>query len=295
MIIYNPKDWFTFIFKMHKADTFQKLKYMLITITIYSLLIAFIEQELFHVKEGSLIKNTSLVHTLLGFVLSLLLVFRTNSAYDRWWEGRKLWGTLTNNSRNLALKLDAILTKDDTGNRQFFIQYISNFSYALSYHLLSEKTRMMLSEDVHEDIHQILKEAHPPIHVAQLIINKVYFLNKKSIITNDQMWMINEELKTFMEVCGACERIKNTPIPFSYSLFIKKFIFIYISTLPIGYVTMLGYWVAPLVAFAFYVLVSLELIAEEIEDPFNMDNNDIPTSKLASNISLHVKNILVAG
>jgi putative membrane protein len=280
---------------MHKADTFQKLKYMLITITIYSLLIAFIEQELFHVKEGSLIKNTSLVHTLLGFVLSLLLVFRTNSAYDRWWEGRKLWGTLTNNSRNLALKLDAILTKDDTGNRQFFIQYISNFSYALSYHLLSEKTRMMLSEDVHEDIHQILKEAHPPIHVAQLIINKVYFLNKKSIITNDQMWMINEELKTFMEVCGACERIKNTPIPFSYSLFIKKFIFIYISTLPIGYVTMLGYWVAPLVAFAFYVLVSLELIAEEIEDPFNMDNNDIPTSKLASNISLHVKNILVAG
>lgn len=293
MIIYNPKDWFTFIFKMHKADTFQRLKYMLITITIYSLIIAFIEQELFHVKESSLIKNTSLVHTLLGFVLSLLLVFRTNSAYDRWWEGRKLWGTLTNNSRNLALKLDAILAKDDFENRQFFIQNISNFSYALSYHLLSEKTRMMLSEDVHEDIHQILKEAHPPIHVSQLIMNKIFFLNKKSIISNDQLWMLNEELKTFMDVSGACERIKNTPIPFSYSLFIKKFIFIYISTLPIGYVTMLGYWVAPLVAFAFYVLVSLELIAEEIEDPFNMDSNDIPTSKLASNISLHVKNILV--
>lgn len=186
MVIYNPKDWFTFIFKMHKADTFQKLKYMLITILIYSLFIAFLEQEIFHVKENSLIKNTSLVHTLLGFVLSLLLVFRTNSAYDRWWEGRKLWGSLTNNSRNLALKLDSILDVDDKDNRQFFFQNISNFSYALSYHLLSEKTRMMLSDDAQEEIHMILKESHPPIYVAQIIMNKVFELNKSSIISNDQ-------------------------------------------------------------------------------------------------------------
>ena len=292
MIIYNPKDWFTFIFKMHKADTFQKLKYMLIFIILYSIFIAFLEREVFHVKEDSLIRNVSLVHTLLGFVLSLLLVFRTNSAYDRWWEGRKLWGSLTNNSRNLALKLDSILDENDKENRNFFSNNISNFTYALSYHLLSEKTRMMLSEDVDDDIHLILKEAHPPIHVTQILMNKIFDLNKTGIITNEQMWLLNEEFKTFMEVCGACERIKNTPIPFSYSLFIKKFIFFYIITLPMGHVFSLGYWVAPLVAFAFYVLVSLEVIAEEIEDPFNMDNNDIPTSKIASNISRNVKDIL---
>ena len=292
MIIYNPKDWFTFIFKMHKADTFQKLKYMLIYILAYSLLIAFLEKEVFHVKEASLIRNTTLVHTLLGFVLSLLLVFRTNSAYDRWWEGRKLWGSLTNNTRNLALKLDSILDEKDIENRRFFAQNISNFTFALSYHLLSEKTRMMLSDEAADDIHLILKEAHPPIYVSQLIFNKLFELNKTGIITHEQMWLMNEEFKTFMDVCGACERIKNTPIPFSYSLFIKKFIFFYIVTLPIGYVFSLGYWVAPLVTFAFYVLVSLEVIAEEIEDPFNMDNNDIPTSKLATNISKNIKNIL---
>jgi putative membrane protein len=294
MIIYNPKDWFTFIFKMHKADTFQKLKYMLVIIFLYSLFIAFLEKEVFHVKENSLIRNVSLVHTLLGFVLSLLLVFRTNTAYDRWWEGRKLWGTLTNNCRNLALKLDSIFDNNDHDNRNFFSNNISNFTYALSYHLLSEKTRMMLSEEVDEEIHVILKEAHPPIHVAQLIMNKAYELNKLGKINNDQMWLINEELKVFMDVSGACERIKNTPIPFSYSLFIKKFIFFYIITLPMGYVFSIGYWVAPLVMFAFYVLVSLEVIAEEIEDPFNMDNNDIPTSKLARNISRNVKDILAS-
>jgi putative membrane protein len=72
MIIYNPKDWFTFIFKMHKADTFQKLKYMLVFIFLYSLFIAFLEKEVFHVKENSLIRNVSLVHTLLGFVVSFI-------------------------------------------------------------------------------------------------------------------------------------------------------------------------------------------------------------------------------
>lgn len=292
MVIYNPKDWFTFIFKFHKADTFQRLKYMIVCILIYSLLIAFIEKELFHVDNASLIKNISLLHTLLGFVLSLLLVFRTNSAYDRWWEGRKLWGSLTNNSRNLALRLHSILDCNDIENRNWFSQELSNFSYALSYHLLSEKTRMMLSDEVSENIHEVLKEEHPPIFVAQQLFNRIYNLHKAGVINDMQLLTINEELRSFMDVSGACERIKNTPIPFSYSLFIKKFIFVYIVTLPIGNVSLLSYWVAPLVAFAFYVLVSLELIAEEIEDPFNMDNNDIPTSKIALNITRNVKSIL---
>jgi putative membrane protein len=99
-------------------------------------------------------------------------------------------------------------------------------------------------------------------------------------------------LQSFTEVCGACERIKNTPIPFSYSVFIKKFIFFYIMTLPFGYVFSMGYYVIPVVAFVFYVLASLELIAEEIEDPFGGDENDVPTEKIAQNIHKHVWEIL---
>ena len=181
MIIYNPKDWFTFIFKMHKADTFQKLKYMLIYILAYSLLIAFLEKEVFHVKETSLIRNTTLVHTLLGFVLSLLLVFRTNSAYDRWWEGRKLWGSLTNNTRNLALKLDSILDENDLDNRRFFAQNMSNFTFALSYHLLSEKTRMMLSDEAADDIHLILKEIKAKTHLEILVLSSSHETRKIAI------------------------------------------------------------------------------------------------------------------
>lgn len=87
-----------------------------------------------------------------------------------------------------------------------------------------------------------------------------------------------------MDVCGACERIKNTPIPFSYSSFIKKFIFIYCFTLPLGYVSNLHYLVIPLVVFVFYVLASLEIIAEEIENPFGTDANDLPLDTICKNI-----------
>ncbi len=104
--------------------------------------------------------------------------------------------------------------------------------------------------------------------------------------------MQNEELKSFTDNCGACERIKNTPIPFSYSIFLKKFIFFYVMTLPFGYVFSLGYYTIPVVIFIFYVLASLELIAEEIEDPFGGDANDLPTAKIASNIKKHVEELL---
>jgi len=112
------------------------------------------------------------------------------------------------------------------------------------------------------------------------------------MICTSKLLFINPELQLFTDIWGACERIKNTPIPFSYSVFIKKFIFFYTITLPFGDVFSLGYYVIPVVAFVFYVLASLELIAEEIEDPFGGDENDIPTEKIAHNIHTHVWEIL---
>lgn len=106
------------------------------------------------------------------------------------------------------------------------------------------------------------------------------------------MIILNSEVQSFTDICGACERIKNTPIPYSYSAFIKKFIFFYVMTLPFGYAFSLGYFTAPVVVFIFYVLASLELIAEEIEDPFGGDANDLPTKKIADNIQKHVEELL---
>ena len=269
MISYNTKDWLAVLFRFNKADTVRKLLPMLIVVGAYSWFIAYLEVEVFNLSENSYLRNVTVLHNLLGFAISILLVFRTNTAYDRWWEGRKLWGSLTNNSRNLAIKLNAILPPDDLVNRNFFRKTIGLYASMLRDHLRTETTRLALDEIDHPEL-AIDTNRHLPNQVAILLMNRIQDLYKNNKITGDQLITLNNELMSFTDICGACERIKNTPIPYSYSVFIKKFVFIYVLTLPVGFVFSLGYLVIPVVVFVFYVLASLELIAEEIEEPFMM-------------------------
>ena len=294
MIDYNPKDWFSYIFHIHKADTVRKLLPLVIAISLYSCVIAYFELTYWNLSTTAYIKNLGVMHTLLGFVISMLLVFRTNTAYDRWWEGRKLWGGLVNNSRNLAMKLSSFLPVDDLVQRSFFRKIIPAYAYSLHNHLHKEKIRVELfEEEGHQHVFSKLDHSkHIPNQVALLMYQHVQQLYQDKKISGDQLIVLNNELQSFTDTCGACERIKNTPIPFSYSVFIKKFIFLYTMTLPFGYVFTLGYFVIPVVAFVFYVLASLELIAEEIEDPFGGDANDVPTEKLAQTIQRGVADII---
>ncbi|MEX6686123.1 bestrophin family ion channel [Danxiaibacter flavus] len=127
MISYNPKDWAQFLFSIHKTDTIRKLFPLLIFVCLYSWLVAYLEMEYFKLSQNTLVKNVPIMHSLLGFAISMLLVFRTNTAYDRWWEGRKLWGSLVNNSRNMAVKLNSFLPHDDARERSFFKTIIPRF------------------------------------------------------------------------------------------------------------------------------------------------------------------------
>jgi len=287
MIQYNPKDWITFIFRFHKSDTFRQLFPMMIFIGLYSYGVGYLEMEYWKLSENSFVKNITIMHNMLGFVISLLLVFRTNTAYDRWWEGRKLWGELVNNSRNLALKLSVMLK--DEHDRNYFKKLIPSYASVLQKHLANDDTAKVLFEGLVLEIDQ---HKHKPNQVAKMLYQKIQDLFEQGKISGDQLLVLNQELISFTNICGACKRIKNTPIPYSYSEFIKKFIFFYIMTLPFGYVFSLGYYVIPVVVFIFYVLASLELIAEEIEDPFGYDANDLPTDKIATNIKKHVEEIL---
>ncbi|HEX2532090.1 MAG TPA: bestrophin family ion channel, partial [Chitinophagaceae bacterium] len=121
MISYNPKHWARFLFNLHKADTVRKLAPLMAVVGLYSWGVAWLALRYLHLGDGSALKQVSVLHTLLGFAISMLLVFRTNTAYDRWWEGRRQWGALVNSSRNLAIKLNAFLPQQDEKNRSFFI------------------------------------------------------------------------------------------------------------------------------------------------------------------------------
>jgi putative membrane protein len=291
MVSYDPKKWGSFIFLLHKADTFRKLLWLLIAFCAYSGLIAWLEVSVFHLIETTHLRNISVLPSLLGFIISLLLVFRTNTAYDRWWEGRKLWGSLVNNSRNLAIKLSAILVEDKESCR-FFRNTIPAYAAALKNHLRNSTTGIELFDNDPVLSDQIDRQKHIPNQVALLMLRRIMELHRTGQISGDQLIVINAELQSFTDICGACERIKNTPIPFSYAVFIKKFIVLYVLTLPLAFVFSMGYLVVPVTAFIFYVLASLEIIAEEIEDPFGIDPNDLPLDKIAHNIQVHIHELL---
>lgn len=291
MVSYNPKDWFTFIFRFHKADTFRTLLPMIIAIAAYTGVVAWLENDLIHVSENSRLKNLSQMHSMLTFVISMLLVFRTNTAYERWWEGRKLWGTLVNSSRNLALKMNALLPAESKNERRFFATMIPNYAFALKNHLRGTFHPEELDENEFFKQAELKQTQHSPNYVASRFYAHLEELKRSGKLTQEEMLYLNAEVVSFTDVCGACERIKNTPIPYSYSAFLKKFIFFFVMTLPLSMVLSLGYTSIPVVAFIFYVLTSLELIAEEIEDPFGKDDNDLPTEQMSKNIRKSVYEI----
>lgn len=282
MRAYNTKNFLKILVSLHKTDTLKILFPTILLVGIYCYGVYYLEVEYLHLNSKSSISNIGMIHSLLGFVLSLLLVFRTNMAYDRWWEGRKLWGKLVNDSRNFVIKINSILPENDVKNRTQIAKYLRFFPHFLANHLSKESTRLVLDEDF-SDLQKELQH-HPPAELVFLLTKKLYQLKKENKISDTEMLFLDTQLSGFLDVCGGCERIKNTPIPYSYSSFIKKFIIFYVMALPVANVVNLGGFMIPITMFVYYVLMSLELIAEEIEDPFNTDENDIPMEAISQNI-----------
>ncbi|MDD2767454.1 MAG: bestrophin family ion channel [Methylococcus sp.] len=272
MISYNPKSWWGLIFKFHASDTFRRLLPAMVSVALFAAGIAYADWNLI---PGQL-ESTTALHALLGFVISMLLVFRTNTAYERWWDGRKLWGGLTNASRNLALKLNAYLPERHPSRRRL-ADLIGQYADALRLHLRTP-----------------VPAQHTPNRVAAQIFAEITRLKNTGDLSGDELLCLNPELSALAEICGGCERIQKTPIPYSYSLFLKKFIFLYIVSMPFCFVPEFHYWTALITTLVFYVLASLELIAEEIENPFGEDANDLPTDEIAANIRQRVSELLVS-
>lgn len=287
MINYNPKSWVTLIFAFHRSNTFRMLWKEIIYIGLFTSALAYVDITYFPKTE--VLDKLISVYSLIGFVISLLLVFRTNTAYDRWWEGRRKWGEMVNDSRNLAIKLSAVLKDEE--DRSYFKRMVPNFVFAAKEHLRNG----VLFEELEltaEELEVLMQKNHVPLAISELLYKKLVELKKSGKISEEEYITFDKNINSFMDAVGACERIKNTPIPFSYSLFIKKFIFIYVTTLPLAFVNQFGYFSALIATFVFYVLVSMEVLAEEIEDPFGSDDNDLPTDTICERIRANVHEVL---
>jgi putative membrane protein len=288
MISYNPKDWITIIFYLRKSDTVRTLLPAMMGLSVVVAIFCYVELELLGMAHTS----TIAMHSLVGFVISMLLVFRTNTAYERWWEGRKQWGALVNVSRNICIRLAEVIPAEDAVTRQYFRVLITNYAFALKEHLRSGVRESELEGHARLDISELVSMAHVPNALAQRIYAGLLELRDAGRITEQQLLAFDRLFNEFTDIAGACERIRKTPIPYSYSAFIKKFIFLYVVSLPFGIILDFGYATIMVTVFVFYILASLELIAEEIEDPFGSDTNDLPTDDIAKTIRTNLKELL---
>ena len=235
--------------------------------------------------------NTS-IFSLLGVILSIFLVFRTNTAYDRWWEGRKQWGALVNHTRNFAVYVQSMFPKKDKDVRRFFAKNISNFCYALVEHLRDGTKLDKLIYLEEEEIEEYQTKGHIPNHIALQLFERLAEAHRDGEINEGDYINIKAQHQALLDILGACERIKKTPIPFSYNVYLKIFITAYGVLLPFALINTFHFATIPLVMFIFFALIGVELLGEEIEDPFGLDCNDLPTGDIAHTIRNNIFEIL---
>lgn len=220
-----------------------------------------------------------------GIILGLLLVFRSNRAYERWWEARGYWGVLLNVSRNLAIKCKVFMKPDDVTARKL-ASLIIKFSYALAIHLRKNPS-------AHE-FKKLLDCQTLPKHIPSYIADQLYQLiyDNHHRLSDAEKWMIDKELRVLMDVCGGSEKIKTTLVSISFRILIKHVIVVFIIMMPVSMNDIIGIFAIPVTIVITYFILALEGIARNLEEPFGITEDHIQLGQINENLSLSINEIL---
>lgn len=226
------------------------------------------------------------IHAALTLVLGWLLVFRATTAHARWWEARTLWGSLVNATRNLITKTVCLvqLPADEIAATAIDLRA---FPFALRDHLRDESDLKALPGFADSRA----TPDHVPVYLAKSRYAALGRWYQQHWIDGDQLRVIDQELRTLLDVCGACERIRRTRIIRSYRLFARQCVLVFLLTLPWGIVNDFGWWTIPLTVIAAYFMLGMEIVAEHVEEPFGRDEDDLDLDSICQTISSSIDEI----
>lgn len=231
-----------------------------------------------------------------SIVLGLLLVFRTNTAYDRFWEGRKCWGSMVNDTRNLAreiwVSIDEI-NPEDKNNKIAMLYLLVAFSVATKLHLRGEPVNNELEELMgHSKYLKLTSMNNPPLEIAFWIGNYLQKQYNRKCVNTYQLIALQELLNNLVDSLGACERILKTPIPLAYAIHLKQLLLIYCLLLPFQMVESLGWYTGLIVALVSFTLFGIEAIGLEIENPFGYDENDLQLDGICQTMKRNIDDLI---
>lgn len=267
MIDYDAHQWFDHFFDV-KGSMFREIIGRVLVCCVWAALVVVYH---FHVRPVAVPLT---VHGLVGPALGLLLVFRTNASYDRFWEGRKSWGGIINDSRNLCRAARPFL---DAPRFQELVEWVVAFPYAAMNHLRGASG---VGPAAPEAIRALENAQHAPLAVATGISQR---LAEAGLSPHVQMSLDNY-VGLLIQYLGACERIHRTPLPFAYVVHLRRALIIYCLSLPFALIDQFGWWTVADVLFVSYIFFGIEEIGVEIEDPFGEDENDLPLERFCQTI-----------
>jgi putative membrane protein len=281
MVSYDPKAWFRVTMSYQGTVIPRVIGRVLILagITVgwwlLSVVLASVNEPI-----AKFIVIDPLGHTLIGVAVGLLIVFRNSSSYDRYWEGRKQWGSIVNTSRNLARGAAVF-----AGPAEDLANLIAAYALALKQHLRSLEDLEEIKELIPEPLFQRASaSANPPSMIAEAMSAWIHQRLNEGRIDTITARTLEGYVATFLDCQGACERILRTPIPFAYAVHIKQLLMLYLVTLPLVIVPKMNWAAVFVVAAISFGMLGIEEAGVEIEDPFGDDPNDLPIEAICATI-----------
>ena len=231
-----------------------------------------------------------------SIVLGLLLVFRTNTAYERFWEGRKAWGSIVNHTRNLSRLIWVAIAEVEPihlQEKEQAVKLLVAFAIATKLHLRSQPIDDRLSKFVSPlQFSKLQTMNNPPLEIAFWISDFLQAKQEQGQISLYQMNELQIILNSLVDTLGACERILRTPMPLAYAIHLRQLLFIYCLLLPFQVVEELRWWTAPANALVSFTLFGIEAIGVEIENPFGTDPNDLPLDTICDTIERNIDDLI---
>lgn len=277
MIDYDPHRWHTTFFTV-RGSMVKVISMRASLVAMIALLLTIVHFHLYRFQ----FQNPLVVHGFVGTALGLLLVFRTNASYDRWWEGRKLWGAMVNTCRNLTRSASVHLAHDPVVLDRV-IRLAQCFPEATMFALRGEDWTPSVQLDP-LDLEAVLGKAHRPLSICQRITWLLEHERKNGRLSDIVFTSVDANNQQLIDIVGACERIHKTPLPFAYVVHLRRALILFCGTLPVGLVEIFGWANVGIVFGVAYIMLGIEEIGVEIEDPFERDDNDLPLEQITSGI-----------
>ncbi len=256
----------------------------MLLVTVYAVAVTWIDNHAFPVRQ--LLKAEDTMG--LGVVIGLLFVFRINSSYERWWEGRKLWGQLVNDLRNLSIKARE-LALIDPEESLLFSQLLTGFAKSLKDHLRGTENHEYIPELYRHELESV---KHVPLTIARLVYKRIRTWNRVGKLSDIDMLQLDSHARGLMDVCGACERIMKSPISGTYKVVFRFGIVLFAIFTPWLLVPENHQLTTIMTILSIYFVIALEFLAIELEHPFGTSINDLPLESICDTIDSSVKEIL---